>query len=192
MAAKVSRRRPKGEWLLSEVAPFIRRILNRRATDADRTKVARELADWLEAHGDRGGYAKWFRHPKLRWEHHEWGISWDVRPWDNHGHGCGNRIDSGWWTQYYPTSAYLSSKPAEALVAAWLKNGVALEEYPWTRDVAARIGRLAEYDAKVADRARAAALRRQWAREAEDRDRKEYAELQRKYGRVYFEHGGGI
>lgn len=187
-----NRRPPKAEWLLSEVAPFIRRILKKRATDADRTAVAREMADWLEARGDRGGHAAWFRHPRLRWEHFDWGIGWSVHPWDNRGHGRGARIDNDWWTLYYPTPAYTSSRAAEELVAAWLRNGVAVEDYPWTREVAARLDRLTEYDRAVRDRVEAAANRLRWAAEAEARDRETYAKLQRKFGLVYFDPGGGI
>jgi len=192
-------RRPKEEWLLSEAAPFIRRILKKRATDADRAAVALELADWLEARGDKMGYVQWFRHPKLRWEKHPYGISWNVHPWHNNGHGCGCRIDSFWWVANYPTRKYIESRDAEVITAAWLNNGVALEEYPWTREVAARIHRLGEYDRKVKDRAETRERNRKWAAEQLAAKWKKYAELPREFADLYrelgagrFEGGGGI
>lgn len=185
-------KRAKGEWLLSEVAPFIRRILRRSATDADRTVVALELADWLDAHGDKLGNAKWLRHPKLRWEHHDYGISWDVHPWDNNGHGCGARIDYFWWTAYYPTRGWIESKDAEELLRAWVRNGVEFEEYSWTQEVAIRIGLSKTYQRLVNDRIERREAYRKRQIEKETHDRKTYAELQRAFGTASFCDGGGI
>ncbi len=190
--SRVNRRRPKDDWLLSEAAPFIRRILRKWATDADRTKVALELADWLEARGDRMGYVEWFRHPKLRWQRHNYGISWRVDPWDNKGHGSSARIDVFWWTANYPTPEYVASKAAEEITRAWIKNGVEFEEYPWTREVAARIGLLAEYDKQVKWRAASREQRRKQAIEDDIRDRKTYASLRLKLNAEKFRDGGGI
>lgn len=186
------RKRPKDHWLLSEAAPFIRRILNRRATDADRTAVARELADWLEARGDRMGYVPWFRHPALRWEHHDYGVSWGVHPWSNNGHGCSARIDVYWWAAHYPTPEYVASKHAEEITLAWLRNGVEVETYPWTREAAARLGQLATYDSAVAARARRREDARLLAIEEEKRAREQYRELRRRFSVFAFEDGGGI
>lgn len=186
------RRRSKAMWLLSEAAPFIRRILRKRATDAERTAVAREFADWLEARGD--DHVKWFRHPKLRWRETDYGsVSWEVSVWDNRPHGgCSARIDNDWWTLTYPTPEYTKSKDAEDMVRAWLRNGVAVENYAWTRAVAIRIGLGDAYERAVAYRVESRELSRRREIERAARDRKEYAELQRKFGLVYFEHGGGI
>ena len=186
-------KRAKGLWVLSEAAPFIRKILSPRVTDAERTQVAREFADWLDAKGDKGDEAKWFRHPKLQWRHRGDYVSWEVSPWGNGGHGCGCRIDTDWWTLRYPTREYVKSKDAEDMVRAWLQNRAAQEEYPWTREVAVRIGLVAEYDYQVTDRAHRKRMYEEDRRVRWVADRERYAELQREiYRDVRWESGGGI
>ena len=189
---KQNRRRPKGEWLLSECAPFIRRILHKWATDADRTQAAHEFADWLDARGD--DHAFWFRHPKLRWQKTDYGsICWNVHPWDNPGGGgCGARIDNAWWTITYPTREWIESARSEKLLRAWFQNRVEFEKYTWTREVAARIGLAAEYDKHVKERIEHRELVRKSEAEKEIRDRKTYTELRLKFESVKFRDGSGI
>lgn len=186
-------RRQWDEWLLSECAPFIRRILARRATDADRTKVAREFADWLEARGDHD-HAKWFRHPKLTWQVTHYGsVCWNVDPWDNRPHGgCGARIDNHWWTIRFPTRAYIESYAAEKLLRAWIQNRVEFEEYSWTREVARRLGLIGEYDKQVRERADRKERCRLEEIAKEIQDRKTYKELRLKFNTGRFEYGAGI
>jgi hypothetical protein len=170
----------KPVWLDAECAHFIRRIINKRATDETRTVVARDCADWLEEHGDKE-HAFWFRHPKLKWVHHEWGISWDVHPWDNNGHGCGSRIDNGWWAINFPTEAFLASPYCEWLVREWIKNGVDVRTYPKLRVAAVRLGIAATWDAKVAWWDELDASSKKLAEAAEERDRKDYERLWQKF-----------
>lgn len=178
---------PREEWLDSLVAPFIRRIL-KATTDADRTAVARELADWLAAHGDCGtpsGDAFWLRHPALRWEVRGGGraVSWRVDPWDNSGHGKSARIDIFWWVTDYPTPEWLAGPRAEHWVRVWMGNGVGLS-HPWELAVADRIGIGPEARQILADRAERAERARKHAEEEELRDAREYARLWAKFGGV--------
>lgn len=170
---------PRPEWLDSECAPFIRRILRAR-TDDERTAVAREFGAWLQERGDN--HAVWFLHPKLRWnmnlsyEKTSGPVTWSVHPWDNNGHGCGCQIAWFYWACHYPTPEFLVRKDTEELVRAWLKNGVRLEEYPWTESVADRLGLGHLWRDAVKRRKESAEW---WKRHREEQERRDLAEYER-------------
>jgi hypothetical protein len=164
----------------------------RGPTDAARTAAAREFADWLEAHGDPSGHAKWFRHPKLHWEVRDGGraVSWGVHPWDNDGRGgSSSRVDSFWWVCWHPTPAWTDSANCADLVGKWLDNRVDFETWPWTRDVARRIGREAEWVRQVADRRAQAEQNRAMRAEEDAREWAECRRLVAKFGARLVEAG---
>lgn len=186
MMIRRKKRQPRGEWLDSECAPFIRRIL-RAESDAERTKVAREWANWLEDRGDPTGTVAWFRHPRLKWRNRDGFWSWTVEPWENNGCGCTSRVDNFWWTAHFPTRSWVESKAAEELVKAWICNRVDMERYPWTLEVATRLGVADVWRSDAHDRARQRERSIEYARKAEEikaaRDVAEFERLKEKFGR---------
>jgi len=58
-------------------------------------------------------------------------------------------VDNDWWTIYYPTEEWTNSSHAESLLKAWIKNGVGLEKYPWTKIVSERIGLINKWNQLV-------------------------------------------
>ncbi len=175
------RNMPRDEWLDSEVAPFIRRILKAR-TDADRTSIAREFGQWLVAHGDIGDYAKWLLHPKLRWNLRGGHVSFEVHPWDNVGKGgIGSRIDNFWWVCYYPTPEWIASKSAENWFKTWFGNRCLNEKWPWVEVVAERIGFGDALRKKRKEDEESKEFWRKQQEKDEQRDRDEYKRLWEKY-----------
>jgi hypothetical protein len=139
----------KEPWLVSEVAPLIGRIVWHRAAPGERVAAARDLAAWLSTRGDRLCMVEWLEHPNLRID----GFVWSVDPCDGDGHGHSGRLDTWWWAVHYPTPAYTESAHAEQTVRTWLdRNSYAVEQLPWTREVAARIGLLELYNERAAER----------------------------------------
>lgn len=172
---------PRADWLDSEVAPFIRRIL-KASTDQQRTSILLEMADWLEAHGDKHDNVKYFRNPHLYWEGSGPALSWRVDPWMNKPHG-GRTCRIAWdqWAWFYPTESWLASPRAAELVRAWMKNHVD-SAYGWEQEVVDRNGFGAAYRTYRADRDSLKEAMRRIREADEQRDRREYERLWDKYG----------